>query len=178
MKTKYLIQVIVKNIIVVLGAFLGGFYFTNMFHEPTSLVGGLWATISAIIVLEVSHYKTLSSAKLRLTGSFIGAVLSGIYMLLFPFSVIGFAATIGIGVLVCFLLKVPEAIKLTGITVSVIIIVSTISEELHPIKNAGLRFIESAIGAGIAELVAYVNYKLGYFPHHKKDIKNKAIGME
>lgn len=167
MEKKLLLQVFIKNIVIVLGAFLGGFYFTSLFHEPTSLVGGLWATISAIIVLEVSHYRTLVSAKHRLIGSFIGAVLSGIYLLLFPFSVIGYAVTIGIGVLVCFILKVPQAVKLTGITISVIVIVSTITEELHPIKNAGLRFAESAIGAGIAELVAYVNYKLGYFPHHK-----------
>jgi len=172
MNNKLLIQIFVKNIIVVVGAFSGGFYFTGLFHEPTSLVGGLWATISAIIVLEVSHYKTLNSAKLRLTGSFIGAVLSGIYLLLFPFSVIGFAITIGVGVLVCFLLKVPESVKLTGITISVIIIVSTIAEELHPVKNAGLRFIESAIGAAVAEIVAYVNYRLGYFPHHNKDSEN------
>jgi len=84
MKDKLLIQTFVKNIIVVFAAFSGGFYFTGMLHQPTSLVGGLWATISAIIVLELSHEETLASAKTRLIGSFIGAVVSGIYLILFP----------------------------------------------------------------------------------------------
>jgi uncharacterized membrane protein YgaE (UPF0421/DUF939 family) len=35
-------------------------------------------------------------------------------------------------------------------------IVSAITEELHPMVNASLRFAESAIGTGIAVLVAYV----------------------
>ncbi len=155
MKNKLFVQTVIKNVIVVLAAFLGGFYFTSMFHEPSSLVGGLWATISAIIVLEVSHHETLTSAKNRLVGSFIGAVLSGIYLLLFPFTAIGFAVTIGVGVLICFILKVPQAVKLTGITISVVVIVSTITEDLHPVNNAGLRFIESAIGTGVAILVAF-----------------------
>lgn len=160
MKNKLFVQTVIKNIVVVLAAFLGGYYFTSIFHEPSSLVGGLWATISAIIVLEVSHYETITSAKNRLIGSFIGAVLSGIYLWLFPFTAIGFTVTIGVGVLVCFILKVPQAVKLTGITISVVVIVSTITEDLHPVNNAGLRFIESAIGTGVAVLVAYITYLL------------------
>ncbi len=165
MKNKLFIQTFIKNIVVVLAAFLGGFYFTSMFHEPSSLVGGLWATISAIIVLEVSHYETLTAAKNRLLGSFIGAILSGIYLLFFPFTALGFVATIGVGVLVCFILKVPQAVKLTGITISVVVIVSTITKDLHPVANAGLRFVESAIGTGVATLVAYLAYLIVKLPH-------------
>lgn len=168
MKNK-VFQTVVKNILVVTAAFLGGFYFTSLFHEPTSLVGGLWATISAIIVLEVSHHETFDSAINRLIGSFIGAVLSGIYLLFFPFSAIGFAATVGVGVLVCFIFKVPQAVKLTGITISVVIIVSTIAKDLHPFTNAGLRFVESAIGTGIAALVAYVAHLIGNDHQQKKE---------
>ena len=156
MRKHEIILDLVKNVVVVVGSFLGGFYFTRFFHEPTSLIGGLWATISAIIVLEASHTETLFSAKNRIIGTFIGAVLSGIYLLLFPFTIIGFAATIGVGVLVCYVLKVPKSIKLTGITIAVIMIVSTITQELHPIKNAALRFSESVIGAIISLLVAYI----------------------
>ncbi len=156
MKKFEIILDLVKNVVVVVGAFLGGFYFTRLFHEPTSFVGGLWATISAIIVLETTHTKTLFSAKNRMIGTFIGAVLSGIYLLLFPFTIIGFATTIGIGVLVCYVLKVPQSVKLTGITIAVIMIVSTITQDLHPMKNSALRFAESAIGAIISLLVAYI----------------------
>jgi uncharacterized membrane protein YgaE (UPF0421/DUF939 family) len=37
-------------------------------------------------------------------------------------------------------------------------IVSTIAKDLHPFVNAGLRFVESAIGTGIAVVVALVAF--------------------
>lgn len=169
MKNYTVLKVFVKNVVVVTGSFLGGFYFTGLFHEPTSLVGGLWASISAIIVLEASHPETFTSAKNRVIGTFIGAILSGIYLMIFPFTVIGFATTIGVGVLVCYIFKVPQSIKLTGITIAVIMIVSTITQELHPIKNAGLRFAESAIGAGMALLIAYVLFHVERILSRKKE---------
>lgn len=170
-KIQSFIPVFLKNIAVVVGAFFGGFYFTTLFHEPTSLVGGLWAVISAIIVIEASHKETYTSAKNRIIGSLIGAIVSGFYLLFFPFSLIGFAAAIGVGVLICLLLGLPQSIKLTGITISVIMIVSTITEDLHPFLNAGLRFAESAIGTGIALIVAFTAFYLAeLFP--KKDTKN------
>ncbi len=170
-KIRSYIPVFLKNIAVVVGAFFGGFYFTTLFHEPTSLVGGLWAVISAIIVIEASHKETYTSAKNRIIGSFIGAIVSGIYLIFFHFSLVGFTATIGVGVLICLLLGLPQSIKLTGITISVIMIVSTIVEDLHPFLNAGLRFAESAIGTAVALIVAFMAFYLAnLFPH--KDAEN------
>ncbi len=155
MKVQSFVPIFLKNIAVVAGSFLGGFYFTALFHEPTSLVGGLWAVISAIIVIEATDLETYSSAKNRITGTLIGAIVSGAYLLLFPFSIIGFVLAIGVGVLICFLVGIPKAVKLTGITISVVMIVSSIAEDLHPFVNAGLRFAESAIGTVIAVIVAF-----------------------
>jgi uncharacterized membrane protein YgaE (UPF0421/DUF939 family) len=152
------IPIIIKNTAVTALAFTSGFYFTTLFHEPTSLVGGLWAVISAIIVLESTHVKTYGSAKSRIIGSLIGAIISGVYLFFFDFTIIGFLITIAIGVLVCLLFKIPNSIKLAGITISVVIIVSTVSEDLHPFTNAGLRFVESAIGTGTAILIAVLTY--------------------
>ena len=152
------VSVILKNIAVVAGAFICGFNFTTFFHEPTSLVGGLWAVISAIIVIEATNKETYSSAKNRIFGSLIGAIVGGVYLLFFNFTFLGFLASIGVGVITCLIIGIPQSVKLTGITISVIMIVSTITEELHPFVNAGLRFFESAIGTGIATLVAFIFY--------------------
>lgn len=143
---------------VVAGAFLFGYNFTALFHEPTSLVGGLWAVISAIIVLEATNKETFSSAKNRIVGTLIGALVSGFYLFFFQFTIIGFLITIGVGVLLCLLLKLHASIKLTTITISVIVIVSAISKDLHPLTNAGLRFVESAIGTATAIIVALIAY--------------------
>lgn len=156
MKTHPSIVLLIKTIAIVVGSFLGGFYFTTLFHEPTSLVGGLWAVISAIIVLESSHTATFSSAKFRLIGSFMGAILSGIYLYFFPFSIIGLTATIGVGVILCYIIGISQSIKLTGVTIAVVVIVATLEHQLHPFMNAGLRFMECAIGTAAAVLVALI----------------------
>ena len=137
---------VLKNIIVVAIAYFCGFYFTTMFHEPTSLVGGLWAVISAIIVIEATHAQTFNSAKKRIIGTLLGAIISGVYLLFFQFTIIGFLIAIGTGGLSCLLLKLPDSIKVTSSTISLVVIDSTITENLHPYLNAGLRFVESAIG--------------------------------
>jgi len=160
MKDQSFILSTLKHILVVVVAYICGYYFTSLFHEPTSLVGGLWAAISAIIVLEASHEKTYTSAKNRIVGTLIGAVVSGVYLFFFPFSIPGFAITIGAGVVVCLVFNLPQSIKLSSITISVILIVSTIAKDLHPFVNAGLRFAESAIGTGVAVLVALIAFKL------------------
>lgn len=156
MKIHPSIPLLLKTIAIVVSSFLGGFYFTSLLHQPTSLVGGLWAVISAIVVLEASHEKTYNLAKTRLIGSLLGAVLSGIYLYFFPFSIIGLTATIAVGVILCYVLRLEEALKLTGVTITVIIIVSTLEHSLHPFLNAGLRFVECVIGTAAAVLVALV----------------------
>lgn len=155
-----IVTVTIQNIIIVFGSFLCGFYFTGLFHEPTSFIGGLWAVISGIIVLEGTARDSLRSAKNRIIGTMIGAIIAGIYLYFFQFSILGYGACVGIGIIICFIFKIPNALKLTAITISVILIVTAIEEEIHPIVNAGLRLAESAIGTTIALLVAYMAHYL------------------
>ncbi len=159
-KDNTVLSVTLKSVFLVVGSYVSGYYFTQMIHEPTSLVGGLWAAISGIIVCESTARETLHSAKIRIIGSLTGAIISGVYLVFFPFTILGFAICIALGVLLCYFFKIQHSIKLTAITISVILIVSTVEKELHPIINAGLRFVESAIGTALALAVAYGAYYL------------------
>ncbi len=167
MKIKTISTLLLQNIVIVMGAFLAAFHFTTLFDEPTSLVGALWAVISAIMVLETTPAETFHAAKHRLTGSFLGALVSGIYLFFFPFTFFGFIAAIASGVLLCLLAGLPQSVKLTCITISVVMIVSANAKTLHPFTNAGLRFAESAIGTGVAVLVVLCTALL-----HKSRQKN------
>jgi len=167
MKNKIVVSITIQSVLLVVGSYLLGYYFTELFHHPTSYVGGLWAAISGIIVGESTAKDTLHSAKIRIIGSLTGAIICGFYLSFFSFSILGYCICIAIGVLVCFLLKIQHSIKLTAITISVILIVSTIEHELHPVKNATLRFVESAIGSGLAVTVAFT-------AHYFNKIKTKS----
>jgi uncharacterized membrane protein YccC len=151
----YQLSSVIAYIAITIAAYLLGTEFTAMFHQPISEIGGLWSVISGIIVFDDVRTKVLRSAKLRVIGSFIGALVSGVYLYFFPFTVLGFAACIGVGALICHLLRLPDHIKLTGVTISVIIIVSVVTNNLSPIENAALRFAESVIGTLVALIVAY-----------------------
>ena len=48
----------------------------------------------------------------------------------------------------------PAHIKLTEITIAVVMIVSVITSDIDPVMNAALRFMESIIGALVAVTVA------------------------
>jgi uncharacterized membrane protein YccC len=79
------------NVIIVSTAYLLGDYLTSIFNIGTSEIGGLWSVISGMVVIEGRKADTFKLAKLRITGSCIGALVSVTYLYFFPFSVPGFA---------------------------------------------------------------------------------------
>jgi len=160
MLNRYAARSIVNNLIIAVLAYLLGFYFTSMFHTLTAEIGGMWSVISGVLVMENTAPKTLKSGQLRVIASFIGAFLSGLYLYLFDFSVLGFAVCIGLGSLICHLFRIPSHIKATGVTIAVIMIISFAIKDSNPVLNAALRFGESIIGALVAVLVAYASAKI------------------
>ena len=146
------ISIAVQNALVSLAAYLAGFYFTGLFHGRSSSIGGLWSLLSGIVVLQATSRDAWKSAVLRVLGTLIGATLGGLYLYLLPFTPIGMAVSIGLTVLLCQALKVPDHGRLAAITVALIMVISSVNPELSPFANASLRFIESVIGAGIAVL--------------------------
>ena len=87
------ISVAIQNALVSLAAYLVGYYFTASFHGKSSSIGGLWSLVSGIVVLQATSRDTWKSAVLRVLGTLIGAMLSGFYLYLFPFSPVGMAVS-------------------------------------------------------------------------------------
>ena len=129
-------SVLIYAAIAVAGYFLGS-NFTALFHNSSSVIGGFWSVISGVIVYDDVRINVLRSAKLRSIGSLIGVC-------------------IGAGALICHLLRLPDHVKLTGVTISVVMMVSVTTGNHAPIENAVLRFLESVIGAGVAVAVTYL----------------------
>jgi uncharacterized membrane protein YccC len=142
--------------LIFISSYLAGYYFTFFFNSTTAGIGGMWSAISAILVFQGTMGETRTAALLRLRGTLIGAIAGGLYLSFFPFNPIGTAIAIGITVLVCLLLGLPDSMRLASITVLIIMVVSNSDPELGPIANASLRFFESCIGAAIAVVVSAV----------------------
>lgn len=144
--------VAVRTAIVCLASYVAGSGFTSLFHAGTAVVGGVWSVISGIVVLQATLQDTRGSAMLRVLGTLIGAVVAAIYLSLFPFHPLGMAICVGVAVLFCQAIGVPDHARLAAITIVIVLAVSVAIPTASPWVNALLRFVESCIGAGIATL--------------------------
>lgn len=138
--------------VVSLASFLCGFHFTSLFHPQSAAMGGLWALISGIVVLQADWPATWSSAKLRIVGSLIGAIVSALYLYFLPFNPFGMAACILVTVLLCHAMGIPEPARLAALTVALIMVISNLNPAVSPLISAALRFGESFLGAAMAVL--------------------------
>ena len=138
--------------IAALVAYLLGSWFTGLFPGYLPRIGGLWSAISAVVVTQATRQETISSASLRILGSAIGAITSAVYLSLLPFHPIGMALAIFLTVLICAAVRIPSHGRLAAITVIVVMVTASLDPRLSPGLNALLRFLESAIGTGVALL--------------------------
>jgi uncharacterized membrane protein YccC len=142
--------------LVSLASYLSGFYFSSLFHRPSAEMGGLWALISGVVVLQATWRTTLSSAWLRVLGTLIGSIISAAYLSLLPFNPFGMAVCIFVTVLICYSAGIPDPARLAAITVALIMVISSIDSTVSPITNAALRFAESCLGTAMAVLAVEI----------------------
>ena len=137
-------------------AYLIGFQFTSLFPDYLPKIGGLWSALSAVVVTQLTRKEAASSASLRILGSAIGALISGLFLCLHPFDPFAMALAIFTTVLICSAFHVPSHARLAAITVIVVMVTASLDEKLNPLLNALLRFLESCIGAGVALLAVWL----------------------
>jgi uncharacterized membrane protein YgaE (UPF0421/DUF939 family) len=168
------LSVALQYAIISLLAFLISYYSVSAIQKESSslqMTGTMWAMISGIIVLQETRQSTLDTASRRIFASFIGAVLSFVYLLFFPFSPVGMAVMIGITILLCMSLKIRDHAKLAALTVGVIMIFSTISPDQSPFVNASLRFGEVIVGSVVAVTIEWIwPYLEGIIKHNKNPV--------
>jgi len=139
-------------------SFALAFFITGYAPEDadTRMIGAMWAMISAIVVMQDTRSATISTAWLRILGSLIGAVFSALYLVFFPFSIVGMGVLIGLVVLVCELLHLPGHLRLAGLTAGIVLVISAVNPDIPPVINAATRFFEVIIGSSVAVAAAWI----------------------
>ncbi|MBM5573425.1 aromatic acid exporter family protein [Deefgea sp. CFH1-16] len=131
-------------------SFYFGVHFTQFFQGESAGIGGLWAAISSIVVLQATQKATIESAWMRTLGTLIGASMSALYFQFFPFSWLGMGATIFATVLLCEMLNIPDNARLASITVCITMVMASLNPTINPYLNSILRFSESMIGIALS----------------------------
>mgnify|MGYP006253423473 FL=1 len=146
----------VQIALVALLAYWLGLRFTALFPGYFPKIGGLWSAISAVIVVQVSKKDTADSALLRVIGTALGAAISALYPSLFSFHAVGMGASIFFSSLICTSLNMNSWVRISAITVLIVMVTANLNPSLNPALNALLRFCESCIGSAVAVILISV----------------------
>lgn len=146
----------VQIALVALLAYWLGLRFTALFPGYFPKIGGLWSAISAVIVVQVSKKDTADSALLRVIGTALGAAISALYLSLFSFHAVGMGASIFFSSLICTSLNMNSWVRISAITVLIVMVTANLNPSLSPALNALLRFCESCIGSAVAVILISV----------------------
>ncbi|MCF6765975.1 FUSC family protein [Thiotrichales bacterium 19S3-7] len=130
--------------------------FIGYTNHQLAIIGGLWAAISGVVVIQNTRKLTDHMAVVRLIGSFIGAAIAGIFLIFFPAHIILCIPVIFITSLICKFIHFEEGLRLANLTAAVVIAVSLLSPELPAFLNALSRFLESLIGVLVAVCIRWL----------------------
>lgn len=146
----------VAKSIAVLISYLIGFYLTGTFNDESRYFGAMLACIASIVALQADIKTSIKQGWLRVLGTFIGAVIATIYLLIFPFSVAGMIASVFVLEIICMVFSIPDNGKMATIALIVIMLISQKNPNIPPIVNSSLRFMETAVGAAIGIAMAWL----------------------
>ena len=139
----------------ILFAYWVGMYVSGSFHAASRWMGAMLACSSVIVVLQKTGYKeSLQVGLIRIFGTFCGALIAYLYLLLFPFSVAGMLLTVFLLEMLFMALNIYNNGHLATMTLLIIMLVSQMSPDADPATNCMLRFFESVAGVvvGVALL--------------------------
>ena len=139
-------------------SFLLGVYITQLFGAGMPMIGGLWVAISAIIVLQETKDIAMHFALVRISGSFLGAVISCILLAFLPVNFYSIFFIIFITAFTCKIINFEEGLRLAALTAAIIIAVSFVDPGVKYYLNSTARFIESCCGSFLAIAVRYATH--------------------
>jgi uncharacterized membrane protein YccC len=120
----------------------------SMVGMDSDLLGGMWSAVATLFVFRGSRDDSLSAGASRLVATGVSFALCLPYLWVFPFTVPGLAALIGIGTLAMMLLGRQDDIVTTGITTVVVMVVAAISPT-DAWQQPILRLADTVVGVGI-----------------------------
>ena len=125
------------------------------------LLGGMWAVAATIFVYRRSYDESIGAALSRMAATSLSFALCLVYLIFFPFHLLGMATLIGVGAVTMALLGRSEDIVTTGITTAVVMVVAAISPE-QAWKEPILRVVDTIIGAAIGVAGVWISLDTGH----------------
>jgi len=141
----------------ILLAYLTGVHITGPLHEASRWMGAMLACTSLVVVLQSHSYKdSLRAGWMRVFGTFLGALVAYLYLIVLPFSIVGMLVSVFVLEMLCMLFGIYQNNRIATITLLIILLVSQQSPHVPPAMNCLLRFVESAVGVSVGVALLWV----------------------
>jgi uncharacterized membrane protein YccC len=121
---------------------------TTFVDKSSDFLGGMWAVVATVFVFRDTRTNSISAGLARFIATCVSFALCLLYLLLFPFQVVGMAVLIGVGTVVMMLLGRREDIVTTGITTTVVMVVAGMSPQ-DAWQQPLLRLVDTVIGIAV-----------------------------
>jgi uncharacterized membrane protein YgaE (UPF0421/DUF939 family) len=112
----------------------------------------IYALLAAVIVTDLAPSQSRRLAVHRIVATFVGAICGAALTLILPSGPIAVGASILLAMLLCQLVGVPDATKISGFICGIVVL----EDSPEPWFNAAGRFLETILGVVVAVLVSYV----------------------
>ncbi len=133
-----------------------GVAFSQIFHRPDTLVSGLWSALAAIVVQQTHLGSTYRSAWMRFLGVLIGCSMGVFFTWLWGSNPLSLCLSITLTVVICSTCGLKESVRISCLSVAVIMILWSIRPAIHPLVFGTFRFLDSCLGILIAIAVANI----------------------
>jgi uncharacterized membrane protein YccC len=131
--------------------------------EPTTLLGGMWATVATLFVFRDTRASSLAAGISRLIATGVSFALCLAYLLFLPFHPAGLAALLGAGTLILMALGRRDDIVTTGITTAVVMVVAAMSPQdawHQPLLRLADTVVGIAVGVACKCVASFLYFRL------------------
>jgi|GEM_PF-2317915 uncharacterized membrane protein YgaE (UPF0421/DUF939 family) len=136
-------------------------------------INGLWAAISAALVIQDKEREAFLAACFRVSGVFIGCVLVGAFVSAFSYTLLALGFAVFCTTIFFALIRRLETIRVACVTVIVVFAVGSIHPEMSIWYNVLARFVESCVGIGVGLIAVGIFYPFRYF--HRKTLERSNL---
>ncbi len=127
---------------------------TLLLVESLGLEQGYWAVISAILVMQSNLGRALASGWARIIGTFVGASLGVLSLVLLGTSSLSLGVGIFLTIFICaYFMGLHESFRLAAVTAAIVILFGRTADS--PLLLGLERFIEIVLGVGVAMAVSW-----------------------
>ena len=120
----------------------------DVVSRGNDFLGGMWTVVATVFVFRNAGAGGRADGLARFVATCVSILLCFLYLLVFPFTAIGMAALIGLGVLILAFVGQRDDIVTTGITTAVVMVVAGLSPE-HAWQQPLLRLLDTVVGVAI-----------------------------